>query len=369
MILHLVSEHNATSDFLKNFERIFPQGNVVMKFGRRDEYKKVEVTVNGEVKKYKNSHELSKEFDFSRVTIVVVHFLNYSKERFLLKYISNKIPIVWWMYGGDLYTRLQLIGYEVFAHQTLPFVKEKSCGLAHRICHFLIGKRNIYVDKKIIKRICAVIPCEQPDYKLACLLFGRNIDLVDIYPRGINNCSSYSEGCDICIGHSAALSCNHLYALDIIKKVDLGNSDIWLPLSYTINSEKYKDAVVTKFMQQFGDRVHFIYEYQDIDTYLKNFLRYKIAIYPSWRQEALGNIFICFQLGIKVFLSIHNPCFSYYKEMGYLVYSLEDINSNKDLLPLTSSEKVYNRRLFYKIKEERDKVAPSNLVQYFSKYV
>ena len=55
--------------------------------------------------------------------------------------------------------------------------------------------------------------------------------------------------------------------------------------------------------------------------------------------------------------------------MGYLVYSLEDINSNKDLLPLTSSEKVYNRRLFYKIKEERDKVAPSNLVQYFSKYV
>lgn len=366
MILHLQEHHSSSKAFLKDFRLQFPNKNIVVCFHEKEDSLTMEK--EGVETLYRNTKEFVDSFDFSIVSIVVVHLLDYKKELFLYKYIPKNISIVWWMYGGDLYRRLWLKGYKLYAPQTLPFLKTKTKGIIGKTRFFGASKYAAFIDKKILKRIIGVIPCEHPDYELACKLLGRKVDHIDIYPRGGERLPD-ADGNDICIGHSASRTSNHLYALDILKKVDTGDSRIVLPLSYTIQDENYRQAVVEKYKQVFGEKFHPIFDYQDKNTYVKGFQKYKVAIYPNWRQEALGNIFICFKSGVKVFLSVNNPCLEYFKELGYCVYTLENINSAKDLSPLTPEEREQNRLVYQRIKEERAIKVPLNIKSYFSKFV
>lgn len=366
MILHLQGEHSASDFFMKSFYELFPDKNIVIKIPYTGEV--VTVLKGGKSQFYNGYKDLKKKFDFSNISIVVVHYLEFNKERFLNKFIPKDVPIIWWMYGHDLYERLWLQGYKLYAPQTLPFVHPKTTNILYSLRRLRFNFRKRHLDKKVMNRIVGVIPCEQPDYKLACRLLERSVDLVDIYPREVLNIESYSEGTDICVGHSASMTGNHLYTLSYLKKIETGDSNIWLPLSYTIQSEEYRKTVVDQYSSVFGNNAHFIFEYQDIESYQKSFLKYKVAIYSSWRQEALSNIFICLQLGVKVFLSINNPCFNYFKEKGFIIFAIEDIKSNDDLQPLSEEQKRKNRSIYKEIKENRDIVAPANMKAYFTPY-
>ena len=366
MILHLQGEHSASEFFTRSFYELFPDKNIIIKIPYSGN--EVIVVKHGQPQYYWEYKELKKEIDFSEVTIVVVHYMDFNKERFLNKCIPPNVPIVWWMYGHDLYERLWLKGYKLYAPQTLPFVHPKTTNILYGLRRFRFNLRKRYLDKKVLNRIVGVIPCAQPDYKLACKLLERDIDLIDIYPRDVLSITKYSDGEDICVGHSASMTSNHLYALSYLNKIDTGDSNIWLPLSYTIQSEEYRKAVVEQYSSVFGINAHFIFEYQDLESYQKSFLKYKIAIYPSWRQEALGNIFICLQLGVKVFLSLHNPCFEFFREKGFVIFALEDIESSEDLQPLSVEQKRKNRYIYMNLKEERDIVAPANIKAYFKHY-
>ena len=299
----------------------------------------------------------------------MVHYLDFQKERFIYKFVPERVPVVWWMYGGDLYDRLYVKGYKLYAPQTLTYVGRLPKNPISYIRRKRFNWRQKRIDKIILRRIVGVIPCLRPDYALACSLLGREVDLVDITPQGGIDGFPFTNGNDICVGHSASLSSNHLYALDILKKVDTNGSQIVLPLSYTIQSEDYRKAVVERYTQEYGSRAHFLFDYQDLDTYRKGFLNYKVAIYPCWRQEALANVSICFQLGVKVFLSKHNPCLEYYQGRGYYIYELEDIKSPDDLKPLTKEQQIKNKELYDIIKMERDNLVTPNLINYFAKYV
>lgn len=367
MILHLQGIHSASDEFFENFRSHYPHENVVIRF--HDDNKSYTVIKDNKEIVYNDERDILAGIDFSSINVVVVYFLDFKKELFILKYITNSIPIIWWMYGGDLYGRLYAKGYDLFAPQTLPFVKGNRINVLRRIKRYLYQCKTSYVDKKIFKTIKGVIPCAPPDYALACSLLGRKVDLVDIVPLSCIKGLPLSNGKDICIGHSASLTSNHLYALDFLRQIDIDDSDVVLPLSYTIHSKEYRDSVVERYRQVYGNRARFLFDYQDIQTYQKNFLNYKVAIYPNWRQEALGNIEICLQLGVKVFLSIHNPCFDYFKNKGFCIYALENIKTTEDLCPLTIDEKEANRKLFNEIQCERDIVAPENLKSYFAKYV
>lgn len=367
MILHLQGIHSASEIFLKNFRSVFPEKNIVLRF--HNEGNGVTVLNQEKEEQYDDIDSFARVFDFSKISVVVVYFLDFKKEVFLNKYIPKDIPIIWWMYGGDLYGPLYLKGYELFAPQTIPYVEDKRRGIIRRIKRYINRCYKAYYSNRILKRIKGVVPCEKPDYSLACWLLGRVVDHVDIYPRDDMPQYVIDNGNDICVGHSASLSVNHLYALDILKKVDIQDSCVVLPLSYTIHSEEYRQSVVREYKKVFGNKVKSIFEYQDLETYEKGFLNYKVAIYPSWRQEALGNIFICFNLGVKVFLSCYNPCYDFFKEQGYCIYALEDIKSSEDLSPLTQEKKELNRKIYERVKQERAIVAPENLKVYFSRYV
>ena len=154
-----------------------------------------------------------------------------------------------------------------------------------------------------------------------------------------------------------------------MKEWNIGNSNLYIPLSYNVQNENYRLAVISGFKDVFGEKAHFLLDFESYDVYIKRFLTFKIAIFSTWRQEALGNIEICFQIGIKVLLSRNNPYLAYFQGLGLRVYALEDVQTPADLEPLNENDKKYNRETFYRIIEERKIKSNNDLRTYFSKYV
>ena len=368
MILHIVGEHNATKSFTKIFFDTFPQQIVVVCL--KGKGKGLDIIEYGKETTVLNEHEVLDIIDFSKISVVIVHLVTYQKERFVLKYISSKIPVIWWTYGGDLYNYfLYRKGYNLYAPQTIPFVLENQPKIRNIKKWIASHIYRPYIDRRFMRRVHGIIPCDLPDYKLACSYLGRNVDLVNVSPRKLKIDLPFADGNDICIGNSASMTNNHLYALDIIKRISIGSSKIILPLSYNVQSENYKEEVIKRYRQQLGNHVSFLFDFQNADEYRRSFLNYKVAIYPCWRQEALGNIFTCLQLGVKIFLSKYNPCLDIFLELGYYIYTIEDVSNEQDLNPLTQSEKEHNRDLYLKLRQERILSTPQILKQYFSKFV
>lgn len=367
MILNIVGIHNATKSFTKIFTDAFPDKVVTVCL--KGKGNGADLLIEGKEYSFQNEEKLNKMIDYSQISVVIVHLVTFQKERFILKHVSADVPVIWWVYGGDLYNYfLYRHGYALYAPQTLPFVllKQREANIKKKIVDYLY--RPI-VDKRFLRRIKGIIPCEQPDYDLACELLDRKLDLVNISPRSKTNELPFADGEDICVGHSASMTNNHLYALEILKRIPLEKSKLVLPLSYNVQSENYKEVVMTQYCQYFGDKVSFLLDYQSYDEYKKGYLNYKVAFYPCWRQEALGNIFICLQLGVRVFLSIHNPCYQYFKKLGYYIYAMEDIKGAESLTPLPIEEKEHNRNLYLKISQERNNSISQTVKQYFSQYV
>ena len=59
--------------------------------------------------------------------------------------------------------------------------------------------------------------------------------------------------------------------------------------------------------------------------------RHKAAVYPSYRQMGLGNIFIGIRCGLKIYLSDKNPTLKWLGEKGMKIYSIEQ-DLSKDLI-------------------------------------
>ena len=367
MILHIVSQHNWTKVFLSYFEESFPRENIVVYLNNDG---KIDLIHNGVTESYQNANQVSKRLKSFNISIIVIQLLTYPKKRFVVDYLSPDIPVIWWVFGGDLYNRyLYRSGYELYAPQTKPFLRRESFSYTYKIKLFLFNLYSNYLDKKILKRVKGVIPCDIPDYNFVCSYMGRKVDLAFLTPYQDILSLPLCSGNDILVCHSASLTNNHLYALDLMKSWDIGDSKLYIPLSYNVQNEQYKNEVIKQFKTVFGDKSCCLLDFEDFECYIKRYLTYKVAIFATWRQEALGNIEICFQLGVKVLLSNHNPYLNYFKGQGLKVYAMEDVKSSEDLAPLSIMDKEYNRRVFYKIILDREKESKTNLKNFFSRYV
>lgn len=121
MILNIVGTHNATKSFTKIFTDAFPDRVVTVCL--KGKCNGADLLMADQEYPFKNEDELSKHIDFSTVSAVVVHLVTFRKECFILKHVSPDVPVIWWVYGGDLYNYfLFRKGYKLYASQTLPYV-------------------------------------------------------------------------------------------------------------------------------------------------------------------------------------------------------------------------------------------------------
>ena len=144
------------------------------------------------------------------------------------------------------------------------------------------------------------------------------------------------------VNHSASKTANHDTLMRLLAQIDRDNVlRKEFPLSY--GSTYIRKDVIKMGQRLFGKQFVPLLDYVSFDDYLHSLSKVGIAIFGHRRQEATGNISLLLKLGAKVFLRECNPVLSYYRRMGYHIYSVEnDLKGMDDLRPLTPEQMQHN---------------------------
>lgn len=307
--------------------------------------------------------QFTRSFDFKDVICVYAHFLTTPKLHFI-----NNVPfginIGWGIYGGDLYNRyLRYFGYELI-YDYRESLKEWL--LYPFKC--LIRRMEF---SRLMRRLTFIVACF-PDYQQIKKYGGGKIPpQVDTFAYDIKGLLGklykvdFTIGNTIVIGHSASQTNNHLYVLKHLKGHVIGNYSLLLPMAYGA-SKQYVDRIESSYSDCFGSRVKCIRNFVPLEQYNQQLVDGAVFVYGNWRQEALGNILVALYLGAKVYLSKKNPLLDYFRNLGVIVFVLEEIDDTL-ILPMTEEQKKHNRLYLekYHNSERKNKLLTSNLYKYW----
>lgn len=299
----------------------------------------------------KTEKDLQKKIHETKCDILVMHSYFISP---LLLYRFRKKKILWISWGYDIYTN-KLLKFIDFNKISVPFYKYKTQQwwaknvLLKDVVKCLLNLPKTLFNKffmlKKIDYISTVIPIE---YSMLRLTLGLDINHFDF--RYINNkkiTNSISKlGNDILLGNSADPSNNHFDLLAILAKNKVKNKLV-LPMSY--GNLKYRDSVIKYGLSKKIEAFEPLTDFMAYDEYRKKLLNCSYLVMGHLRQQAMGNIFLGFQLGMKVFLFEESIVYKYLKECGFIIYAIESINFNSFTNPLSMEDKRTNLDLYNEI--------------------
>lgn len=368
VILHLVFDGIL-------FDKVYPRFEEMEKYENR--YLLDQLGKNQQIKYIKNTEKLiivdaleewSKVVSDPKIDIIYLHGLwqSYFKA---IDYIREDVVVMWWCYGMEIYENVNrwppLLPLKLFKPRTHRFLIHNSA-ITHvlnvelsfsfpKLYTLLISFYNLLKGDRSNKLIQLL---SRIDYAFTPL----STELEEIKkrhnyikakpfvlrrkqekkPLDIHN----ETGC-IIIEHSANTTNNHLDIIAFIKKkaLDLNKRDIYIPLSYGDNKIAERVKNDAKFE---GANVHCLMNVLPFDEYSAMISGCTHAIYGMIRQSGLGNIYLCFQKGIKVFFFKDSILYKHFKSEGYYVYSIEDdLDDNSIREPLLPNQALCNYEKFY----------------------
>lgn len=294
-----------------------------------------------------NEEEILAKIDFSKVSMVVVHYMTYEKLRFL-KRIPKNIKVFWFSYGGDLYNQfLYYKGYDLYYKNPNKFYYYGKPLKRLFVAEIYLPLRARYAFRYLQKRVSQFSGSSYIDSILLQKYFGHGINIVNLFLTNVNNYKllygdDFVHGSTVRLGHSASQTNNHLYGIKYLKTIDVSGSSIELPLAYG-GSKKYNEYVSNEFLKAFPKNGKICNKYLSKQEYFNSLYSVSTFIMSHWRQEALGNILWGFYSGVKIYLSNKNPLFNYFRIQGFIVFELERISQDNFDRELSLEEKQYNR--------------------------
>lgn len=361
-ILHLITDHQVIERTLGVYEEVFPGCNEVLVFGDGDKpFKRLKGDYKGRIVNFRNLEWFASNYDFSKVTHVISHYMSYDKIDFI-KFIPKNIPVCWEIYGYDLYNQfLEPRGYKIYyasplKYESHGFLRQHASGLFHFMAT-LKGYKYCFDFQKnkqfkyIANRIDSIQYCCGYDAEYVKEFVGREIPSYEIFNYSLNEVlgelkgSDFSTGNDVLVGNSASFSNNHLYVLDFLKQIDIPKqTKIIMPLSYG-GTKEYADDIETIYKEQFPNQLEPLRKYIPLQEYNKYFLRLNSMILSAWRQESQGTAMMGFYLGIKVYMSERSPLYKWFTDCGFSVFPIETVTSASFFDSLSLEEKEKNRSL------------------------
>lgn len=286
------------------------------------------------------------DFDFSGVHALFVSFMTTEKLLFIKRAPLN-IKLIWSIPGGDLYNRyLRYFGYHLLYEE-------------NKNLKYIVGKIIRWLPRRLefdylLKR-CSAIASAKCDYALIEKFSTNGANLpahiyAIAYPMPNMLGSLYGlpfaehDEAKVIVGNSASRTNNHLYLLRFLRSINIDKLHFSLLLSYGDSDKRYINRVVTAYKKSLGDNVSFVTDYVPLREFNNRLLTATHFVYGNWRQEAVGNILTAFYLGGKVYLSRYNPLLDDFRQKGFIVFCLEDIDESF-ITHLTKEEKVHNRTL------------------------
>lgn len=285
--------------------------------------------------------------------------------------LPKNIKVFWFAWGFDIYNtpkcnpyiklnllhpKSQVALKNLYARKRYPLHKRCKWAIKRLLLNIVDFKhqyhnddRHVYVNAvKRVDYFSGVFPLEydlmvgKPGFKAKRVEFGlRN-------PKDWTQCPTHLPdiGENILVGNSADINNNHLDIIDYLKKIDLGNRKLIVPLSYG-GSREYATIVKDAYEVAFGDRVKILMDYMPREDYFKLLSSVGYAIFFQERQQAAGNIEELLRNGVKIFFSNTSLNYRHYTNCGCHVLSIQKHFTPENLFPLSDNEKWDNIRWWY----------------------
>lgn len=150
------------------------------------------------------------------------------------------------------------------------------------------------------------------------------------------------------IGNSADPTNNHIDIFNFLKKINLIDTTLIVSLSY--GNENYKNFIIQKGNEFFGDIFKPLTHYLSAQSYAKYLSIIDTAFFYHFRGQAMGNIMSLLYLGCNINLSEKSSLYKLLKRKNLRVKSIEEIFSNKEFdlnkNPMNKSNSILVRKLF-----------------------
>ena len=261
-----------------------------------------------------------------------LHNISYLNNKLLLTFaILSKIKKVYWiMWGQDLY-----------CYRTAK------------------SKLNEFCRRRLIRNLRGIIFHVKGDYDLAKKWYNTkamyfrggyssDFSVFEKFNPKLNHREDVSEVCRIQVGNSASPLNRHIDAFEKLKKLDLNNVEIYVPLSYAGRKE-YIESVIEKGKAFWGDKFFPIIDFMSGEEYSQYLNSIDISIFNMDRQMALGNITQLALMGKKVYINDYTTSWDFYNEHGVKLFAFNKIDfDNRDIIrndflkPLSFEEKIQN---------------------------
>ncbi len=365
-ILHLIIDHQVVERTMGIYEKVFPGCNeiIIVDIYQR-EPKHLKFLKNKKIINIGHGSLEGKTFDFSQFSHIVVHFMSMDAIDFI-KHAPSNIHVCWEVYGWDLYDQflsingMKLTYTEKYIYSRYSYLHKLTPWL-FKIYSYLRGNRYPFNYQKnsqftyISNRVDSIQYCCKYDALYIEDYAKRKIPNYEIFNYSLTEVLGnlkdfpFFEANGIMVGNSASMSNNHMYVLEYLKQIELDQtSKIYMPLSYGGN-QHYREDVEKVYKETFPHNDFVILkQYMPLHEYNLVFTNLNSIILSAWRQESQGTAIMGFYLGIKVFMSCKSPLYKWFKDCGFIVYTIEDANQKSFSTSLTLKEKQHNRDIVVK---------------------
>ncbi|MBS7255475.1 TDP-N-acetylfucosamine:lipid II N-acetylfucosaminyltransferase [Flavobacterium branchiicola] len=375
-IIHVFDDDKFVDPAIDLFEAVFPGISEYYILKKNDEqFKYVKSSFVRKIT-LKDDDEFSKfifKVNNNKNVSVFFHALDESKQKISLQ-IHSSIIKVWFIWGYDLYCNWPIFRKNIYDLKTRQVLKEKTSirqTLLFNVFSFYIFK-NIQIFKYILpQKIISILDRKYNTYfykavsniNIVVPIMPEELSLVLKLNKKIKE-APFTYGCledllgdkinqkvigtNILVGNSADFSNNHLEIFYKLSKLNLKNTNVYVPLSYG-GSKEYIDTVIKVGEKLLGDNFIPIIEFMPLEDYNRILLSCRALIFNHVRQQGLGNIIIMGYLGAKIYLNNKSPIYKYLKKIGYTLESTNNLNLKNFQENLKEEKYLNNKKILFEL--------------------
>ncbi|MFC0876842.1 TDP-N-acetylfucosamine:lipid II N-acetylfucosaminyltransferase [Saccharicrinis sp. FJH2] len=358
MILHISSDNKFIIYSISQFEEVAPGKNIFLIDVPNDDYKlKFVEKAENVIAATSRSHQYKQIINnIDKYDFVVIHSLNGERVKIINK-APDKTKFAWIPWGADLYDLDKSLNF--YLPETKKLIRKEQ--LRYSIQRIFENSYNIafYANSKYKQKRKAIGRIEyylnRKDNLRIVKPYNKDIKQIDYYYYTIENtlgsCLNKKIAAEnILLGNSATPTNNHLEAFKSLSELKLEGRKIIVPLSYGDN--KYQKQILAKGRSILKQNFHPVLNLMPIDEYNNIVCSCNVVIMNHIRPQAFGNILTSLWLGARVYLNKENTIYSFFKDLGILIFSIdEDLDHSKSttLSALNEHEVEHNKKILIEV--------------------
>lgn len=358
MYLHFIDDVSQINHFINRTNDLFPGEHLFQVVSVEKQIEKINASEG--IKLFqptaKNIKKVASEL--KNFKAVFIHNLCYHKARIILKAPADTI-FIWGVWGFDYYYVYPCFFGQIF----LPYTKWLNFALLKLSLPYKsffytvypVGKYLGFTSKCRIRQEAA----RRITYSFQNMPVHSDLNRVFKLPgekrfRGlyysVENFFPHTglplpeiSGDNILIGNSATNSSNHLDIFAKLKGIDLKGRKLIVPLNY--GCKRYAWSVNLVGRQMFKSAFYGLLKYYPLPEYSRLLLECNVMIFNHRRSQAFGNVLFGIWAGHKVFLRKQNPVYSFMRDLGIVVFAIDDELVSEKLESLPNEIRINNRRI------------------------